>query len=106
MNSLSMTYEELLRELNLDDPAELRRLTRYNHLPQLSRHKVVARETADNIVRILRGKEIDWSKYKAARRETESPGPLERKSTLDDANLVARWFAKIVPDDKYLDLQT
>ena len=74
-------FEDLMKECNIDDPAEFRRLLRRNRLPSVSPTRPIDRDVANKIVRRLAGRKIDWYKYKLRERDLIDKGPLEQKST-------------------------
>jgi signal transduction histidine kinase len=95
-----ISFEDLMKECNIDDPAEFRRLLRHNRLPSVSPRKPMDRDVANKIVRRLTGRKIDWYKYKLRERDLIDKGPLEQKSTDLVRDLVEQWYHKIALDSE------
>src|SRR5690349_20907132 len=97
MPEINFTLDDLMRELNIDDRAELMSLIRYNKLPEISPKKPISQKSANEIVWKLRRKRIDWYDYKTRTRDALSLGPLEQRTSAEDIVLVDQWFREIVP---------
>ena len=96
----SISFEDLMKECNNDDPAEFRRLLKRNGFKPVSSRKPIDRAEADTIVERLLGRKIDWYKYKIRERDLVTEGPLEQKVNLHDQYLIDKWYSEIVLDTK------
>lgn len=95
-NIESITYEELMRECNIGNAIEFRRLLRNRqNLPQVSQHKAVPRKDAEMIVKALLGRGIDWLKYKSKDRDEKDEGLLDWSDSSEIFNTVNNWCLEI-----------
>lgn len=95
MDEYNFTFNDLMHELDIQDPAELGRLIKSNKLPEVSQHKPIHRRIANLIVQKLRGKEINWYKYKTRKRDKVRSGPLLEKTDITDVSIIELWFKAI-----------
>ena len=95
-NVESITFEELMRECNIENPVEFRRLLRNRkNLPQVSPNKAVLRKDAEMIVKALVGRGIDWLKYKSKDRDEKDDGLLEWIDSSEVLDTVSSWCLEI-----------
>lgn len=93
-----ISFEDLMKECNIEDAAEFRRLLKRNGLPSVSLRKPIERNVANRIVKRITGHKIDWFKYKLQKRDLVDEGPLKQKSTDFVKQLVDKWYHKVAPD--------
>lgn len=95
MRIRAITFEDVMEECNIEDPAEFRRLLRANRLHMVSEREPIERNLANKIVRRLQGRNIDWYKYKQEERDRLGGGPLERRESGQAKDQVDRWFQTV-----------
>jgi signal transduction histidine kinase len=98
----TISFEDLMRECNFDDPLEFRRILKRNGLPVVSSGKPVARAAANTIVQRLLGRKVNWYRYEVVQRDLTDQGPLQHKT--HDPSTIEAWFTRIAPEGESFDL--
>ncbi len=98
----TISFEDLMRECNFEDPVEFRRILRRNSLPVVSSGPPVDRATANAIVKRLQGRKVNWYRYELVDRDLTEPGPLQPRA--HDPSTVEEWFRRVTPEADILSL--
>ncbi|MEA5468291.1 ATP-binding protein [Spirulina sp. 06S082] len=91
----SISVEDLMRYLNINDWKHFQRLIKNNKLPQVSQNRLISRKDADKITLELRGKRVDWYSVKQLGRDTNTGGPLRLKHFSNISKDLEDWYLQL-----------
>lgn len=95
---IQIFFDDLMKECNIDDPKEFRRLLKVRGIKPISKKKPINKKLAVEIVYRITGRKIELYKYKLKERDRLDEGPLQRKTTKTIKNKIEDWFCKITPE--------
>lgn len=101
MKPIKIYYEDLMQECHIDDPDEFRRLLRRNGMPSIPSKGEIDHDIANQIVKRLMGRNINWYKYKVRERDQLDEGPLKKQSTESTLALIESWYGKICREGQF-----
>lgn len=90
-----------MQECHIDDPDEFRRLLRRNGMPSIPSKGEIDHDIANQIVKRLMGRNINWYKYKVRERDQLDEGPLKKQSTESTLALIESWYGKICREGQF-----
>lgn len=96
MSVEEISFSDLMKECNRDNPNEFRRLLRRNGFHNISERRPIDKKTANTIRKTLIGLEIDWYKYKSQSRDQSSEGPLMHNPTSVPYDILDKGYRELV----------
>lgn len=94
MPKKSISFQDLMEECEFTDEKEFRRILNRNGY-QLRRHHPIEKEVADEIMRRLTGRDIDWYKRRQEDKDQQHDGPIRRQQTDEIVEIIETWFERL-----------